>query len=85
LIRIDYAFQKVLSNIVILNYDVFLELVHLNNEKENIEEEKRVVEFYLRLNVSHLMIDDKNDEFLRDHFHILIELFQERIRFDWLN
>jgi len=43
LIRIDYAFQKVLSNIVILNSDVFLELVHLNNEKENIEEEKRVV------------------------------------------
>ncbi len=43
LIRIDYAFQKVLSNIVILNSDVFLELVHLNNEKEIIEEEKRVV------------------------------------------
>jgi len=43
LIRIDYAFRKVLSNIVILNYDVFLELVHLNNEKENMEEKKRVV------------------------------------------
>ncbi len=54
-------------------------------KKKLLKKKNEWFSFYLRLNVSHLMIDDKNDEFLRDHFHILIELFQEKIRFDWLN
>jgi hypothetical protein len=36
-IHIDYAFQKVFANIVILNYYEFLELVQLNQKKKKID------------------------------------------------